>query len=63
MKQKRIILPYGQRKKLARRFSVSEGSISNALLYRTGSPLAQSIRDAAINDCHGLIIEQDKPIN
>ncbi|WP_300878331.1 hypothetical protein [uncultured Bacteroides sp.] len=63
MKQRRIILPYGQRKKLVQRFSVSTGCVNDALRYHTNSPLSQTIREAAINECHGLVIEQDKPIN
>lgn len=63
MKRKRIIIPYGQRKKLVERFSVSTGCVNSALRYNTNSPLAQSIRETAINDCRGLVIEEDKPIN
>lgn len=39
MKTKRIILPYGQRKKLVKRFAVSAGCISDALRYQSNSPL------------------------
>lgn len=63
MKQRRIIIPYGQRKKLVKRFNVSTGCVDSALRYQTNSPLAQSIREAAINDHQGIVIEQDKPIN
>lgn len=60
MKTKRIILPYGQRKKLVKRFAVSAGCISDALRYQSNSPLAQTIRDTAIRECHGLEIEQEQ---
>lgn len=60
MKTKRIILPYGQRKKLTQRFSVSTGCVNGALHYHTNSPLANRIREAAINECNGLVIEQEQ---
>lgn len=60
MKTKRIILPYGQRKKLIQRFAVSAGCVNAALRYHTNSPISQKIRETAINECNGLEIEQEQ---
>lgn len=43
-----IILPYGERKRLAKEFNTSTVTVYSALTYKTDSPLAKMIRKAAL---------------
>lgn len=62
MKKKRIIIQYGNVGKLAKFFGCSTTCINQALRYITASELAKEIRETAINEFDGQVIEYESKI-
>lgn len=52
-KQRKILIPYGAKRNIAKRFEVSEKTVDNAINFYSESELAETIRNAAINEYGG----------
>ncbi len=56
---KKILVEYGEKRRLAEMFGVSDVSVRSALFFRTSSPLSERIRKAAL-ERGGRIMEKSK---